>query len=71
MNKVLREIIYKKRFSRPSFYIGLIVCMSVISQITIPKFPRSERERQSLLAPEISPDSFNISLLHSQHAIEL
>ena len=45
-----------KRLSRPLFYLGLIIGMSILSQIAIPKFPKNDKglnkDRPSTLMPD-------------------
>ena len=40
----LKDFLFKKRLPRPLFYLGLIIGMSILTQITIPRFPKNDKD---------------------------
>ena len=52
----LKDFLIKKRLPRPLFYLGLIIGMSILSQITIPRFPKSDKDLNKAGPPTLMPD---------------
>jgi len=52
----LKDFLFKKRLPRFLFYLGLIIGMYIFSQITIPRFPKKDKDliksRPSTLMPD-------------------
>ena len=40
----LKDFLFKKRLPRPLFYLGFIIGMSILTQITIPRFPKNDKD---------------------------
>ena len=49
-----KDFSLRKRLPRPLFYFGLIIGMSIFSQMTIPRFPKNDKDLNKARLPTLS-----------------